>query len=109
MTKNWLDEYASDSAGNLLSVPKVKSNSLVGKKLTIKAVENQDIKGKMKPVLSFNETDNVLALNKSNASALIGKFGSSELLWIGKGIQLHIYPTTFQGQQVDGIIVIPME
>jgi hypothetical protein len=40
---------------------------------------------------------------------LIGKFGSSELLWIGKGIQLHIYPTTFQGQQVDGIIVIPME
>lgn len=106
---SWISEYAETSVGNFLSSQRVRDKNLIGKRLTIKAVEKQTIKDKVKPVLSFNETDGVLALNKSNAAMLIEKFSDSEIVWIGKAIQLHITKKTYQGQQVDGIIVIPME
>lgn len=65
--------------------------------VTIKSVELEALpteKGgeETKGVVSFNETDRGLVLNRTNAEALRAMFGAKLALWVGKRITL--YPTT---------------
>lgn len=106
----WLEDYANAPAGNFLNAKKVKDGGLVGRTLTIKSVEKQQMKdNQIKPILSFNETDGTLPLNKGNAATLIERYGSDEATWSGKNLQLIITKKQFQGQLVDGITVVPIE
>ena len=105
----WIEDYASASAmGNFLNATKVKTNNLAGKTLVIKKVDKQIIKEEAKPVVSFNDIEEILSLNKGNAAILVEAFGSDELAWAGKKIQLVLTKKQFSGAMVDGITVVPV-
>lgn len=79
--------------------------------LTIKKVEIKDIgqegATETKPILSFNETEKTLVLNKTNAGVIGAMYGDKnvDVSWIGKQIVLHVEMTTFQGKATPGIRV----
>lgn len=92
--------------GNYLSAATVKSEKLTGKPLTIKAVVSETFRENEKLVLSFDEIDKQLPLNKSNAQMLIEGFGSETDAWIGKQIMLLLTKRMFQGNSVDAVQLV---
>jgi hypothetical protein len=60
-----------------------------------------------KPVVSFHEIELPLALNKTNAAAIVKLYGSRVREWIGKRITLYATTTEMAGQTVDCIRVRP--
>lgn len=60
---------------------------------------------KEKIILSFQETDKELALNKTNAQKIAEIYGEDYTQWTGKKITLYKTLTTFRGQEVSCIRV----
>ena len=79
--------------------------------LTIRKIEIRDIgqegEKETKPVLTFDETEKTLVLNKTNANLIGAQYGDKniDVAWIGKQITLHVEQTTFQGKATPGIRV----
>ena len=102
------DVYAS--AANFLNAKTVRSGGLIGRKLTIKDIE-KDVIGqsqKEKLVISFDEIEQRLALNTTNARILAEAWGEEYKRWIGKQLMLQVTKRTFQGDIVDAIETVPM-
>lgn len=79
--------------------------------LTIRKVEIRNIgqegEQETKPVLTFDETEKTLVLNKTNANLIGSMHGEKnvDVAWVGKQITLHVEMTTFQGKATPGIRV----
>jgi hypothetical protein len=58
-----------------------------------------------KVVVEFNETDKVLPLNKTNATAIAGLYGLDTDAWINRQIMLFTMPVEFNGKMVEAIRV----
>lgn len=64
------------------------------------------VKDKKKIVLSFENTQKKLVLNKTNAMELVVKFGADYQRWSGQEITIAAVPATFEGKTVKGIRVL---
>ena len=79
--------------------------------LTIKSITMRDIgqddNKEIKPVLTFNELDKSMVLNKTNANIISSMYGDKniDVTWIGKKITLHVEMTAYQGKPTPGIRV----
>lgn len=95
--------------GSFLSAVVVKSEKLVGKPLTIKTVEAQEIgrgeNAKMKLIITFQEIDRQLVLNKTNAGIISESYGDDYSVWKNKKLFLQITKRQFQGQLMDAVSV----
>lgn len=60
-----------------------------------------------KPVIRFVGREKGLALNKTNAKAIIGMYGTETSAWAGKRIAIYATRTTFGAEEVDCIRVRP--
>jgi hypothetical protein len=96
--------------GNFVAAVELKGRDAT---VTISAVEKADLprEGSSKkdvcPVLSFAETPKKMVLNKTNASTIVGLYGSQAKEWVGKRITLYPTTTKFGGEIVDCIRVRP--
>jgi hypothetical protein len=69
-------------------------------------VQMQDINGEEKPILYFNEFEQGLVLNKTNASTISQVLNSSETKdWVGKQVVLFVATVDFQGKATEAIRV----
>jgi hypothetical protein len=69
-------------------------------------VQMQEINGDEKPILYFNEFEQGLVLNKTNASTISQVLNSSETKdWVGKQIVLFVATVDFQGKATEAIRV----
>ena len=74
--------------------------------LTITAVQPETMKdGKRKLKLEFNEDEQILLLNKTNAMIVSAAYGSDWSTWVGRKIKLRAGKTTYQSRLVDCINV----
>jgi len=96
--------------GIFLNVMTLKVEKLINKPLTITEAVVEDIGGtthsKPKIVLSLEETEKRLALNKTNAQIIKEAYGNETDEWIGKKIWLQLTKRQFQGNIVDAIEVV---
>lgn len=96
---------------NLFPSRFLKATDLEGseKPMTISGVSIEDlVDGTRKPAISFQETDRLLVLNKTNGLALATGFGKNTDQWIGKRVILFSTPVSFQNKLVDALrIKIP--
>ena len=58
---------------------------------------------KEKPILSFQNEPRVLVLNKTNGNMIKNSYGEDVNSWIGKRVELHSEPVSFQGRVVNAI------
>jgi len=74
----------------------------VGAILTIAGYEMKDIgtedDKERKPVLSFEEVDKELVLNRTNNNTLIGLFGDETDDWIGRKVKLAVVDASYRGK-----------
>lgn len=76
--------------------------------VTISGVEIKDFDDGRKAVLSFEETDKRLTLNKGNAAMVKEVCGSPNTdSWIGNTITIYGTLVEYQGKQVNGIRIRP--
>jgi len=61
--------------------------------------------GEQKPVLFFEEIEKGLVLNKTNANAISGHYGSNTEAWTGKKVALFATEVEFAGKMTLGIRV----
>lgn len=61
--------------------------------------------GSAKVVVEFNETDKVLPLNKTNATAIADLYGMDTDAWVNRQIMLFTMPVEFNGKMVQAIRV----
>jgi hypothetical protein len=74
---------------------------------TVKAVRVATLKGESKPIFSFQEDPKEWVVNKTNAAALMKKFGDVELsVLVGLKVTLASVGTSYQGEQTEGIRVV---
>ena len=73
--------------------------------LTIVSVLREDFEGDKKPIVSFQETDKELVLNRTNFTTIAHLHGQDTDSWIGEQIQLFTTEVDFRGQQVLAIRV----
>lgn len=74
---------------------------------TITAVEVRSLKGEAKPVASFAEIKSQWVINKTNIQALVKRYGNVQLSeLVGKKVMLAKVPTTYEGDQTEGIRVV---
>ena len=66
--------------------------------LTIKSVEGEKFEDREKPVLSFNETEKKLILNRTNTNTLAQLYGNETEHWPGKQIEVFTTQVDFRGQ-----------
>ena len=73
--------------------------------LTINDVTQEQVNsdGDQKWVLNFNEIDQMLSLNKTNAGTLAGLFGADSDSWIGKRISLVRQEVEYKGARTWGV------
>jgi len=70
-------------------------------RLTIANVAVEQMQdGTQKPAVSFNETQQMFVLNKTNANTLSASLGSQTEAWTGKQIELYQDTATFQGRNM---------
>ncbi len=77
-------------------------------KLTIGTVKDEELNGITKPVFYFDNSNQGLVLNKTNAQTISGAYGDETDDWTGK--EIIIYPTEidFRGERKKAIrIKIP--
>jgi hypothetical protein len=68
--------------------------------------ENLRNKERTDLVLIFHEMPYRLRLNKTNALALVDKYGRDYRQWVGRSVTLAVVPVTFQGRSVPGIRIL---
>lgn len=77
--------------------------ALVDVTLTIKKVELDELEGKKgketKALMTFQETEKALVLNKTNGTAIKAMFGRNTDAWIGK--RVSFYPANIQFEDSD--------
>jgi len=56
--------------------------------------------GTQKPAISFNETQQLFVLNKTNANTLSSTMGDQTEAWSGKQIELYQDTAAFQGRSM---------
>ena len=56
--------------------------------------------GTQKPAISFNESQQLFVLNKTNANTLSASLGSQTEAWTGKQIELYQDTAAFQGRSM---------
>lgn len=103
-----VSEVYQTKAAQFLNTQRAEELKLLNKSLTITNVDTADIKDKTKIVVAFEETDNVLVLNQTNARILAEEWGDDTDEWIGKKLQLIKVKRTFANQLVDAIQVVPL-
>lgn len=74
--------------------------------LVIASTAVSDAFDKMAVVLTFEDDERKLRLNKTNASTLAKRYGDKHATWVGKKVMLAAIPVTFKGKNVLGIRVI---
>lgn len=57
--------------------------------------------------LRLNGIDKPIALNQTNLTILIDKYGDDTDLWVNKKVILHVVKVSFNGQIVDGLQLEP--
>ena len=88
----------------------LKASDLAGKPLTltIAEVSREELDGLQKPIISFEEHDQQLALNKTNLESLVDLTRTKRMSdWVGRRITLVPEHTRFSGTSVDCIRVRP--
>jgi methyltransferase-like protein len=103
------DVYASGSENLKAEDLKEKDASLTVKGWSVKEFDEKndygDYKAK-KVILSFNETDKTLVLNKTNSYAIADFLGTEDVnVWVGATIVLYKTKTNFGGKMTDCIRV----
>jgi len=104
---NWQDVYPQ--GGNLLNTKIARELKLFNKKLKIVSVDIEQIRDKDKIVLTFEGLDKRYAINKTNAGIIADAFGDDTVNWNGEEIQLIEIRTTYQGETVPALQVVPIE
>ena len=94
----------------LLSAKNLGKKTLTGVITTIYPETIKDPKGKTedKLVLELDDDTTRIALNKGNAVALASAFGDDYTEWQGKKVKVLTQKTHFMGEQVDGLLVVPI-
>lgn len=98
--------------GNLLSAKKCSEDGLFNTKMTIKDAKLEEIGQEQKEkkiILEFEEMDDRLALNKTNAKIIAESYGNDTDNWISKKIQLVKVKRQFQGNLVDAIQTVTVD
>jgi len=95
------------TSGNWLSFERAEEEKLFDKTLTIKQAVVEDVKaGERKIVLSYEETEKQLVLNKSNANALEELFKKPKYAeWVGEKMQIIRGKALWKGKQVNSMFV----
>ncbi len=70
---------------------------------SIASVESVEFDDKEKLVLEFDECEQTLPLNKTNAMALVELYGDDTDDWTGKRVTLHRERVNYQGKLVNAI------
>lgn len=82
-------------------------SNLIGKgkkSVNMKIVHVTDDKNSRKQyALVFEETDDILYLNKTNLRSMISKFGDESQDWIGETVELHIVKVDVDGTLRAGV------
>ena len=78
--------------------------SYEGKEFTEKTKDGREYQ-KMKPILSFDETDKTMVFNKTNLESVAYAYGKEMDDWIGKSITLYPTITDMGGKKVECIRV----
>lgn len=86
----------------------VADKALVGQPLTIYDAQSEGIGEDQRVVLSFIEITEKLPLNKTNARTLAKAHGDDYHKWKDKKLSLKLVKTTFGGNEVDGVRVVPL-
>ena len=73
--------------------------------LTIAKVSRETFDDGARLVLGFAETSKLLALNKTNATAIARQHGDETDAWPGRKVRLVVLPVDYRGSQVDAIRV----
>jgi len=76
-------------------------------KVEAKELTSQGNRKTRKPVVFFEGKEKGLALNKTNAKAVAGMYGTKTEEWVGKKITLYPTQTAFGHETVDCIRVRP--
>jgi hypothetical protein len=104
-------DYTGDN-WNYLNSANIVSEKLDKTMLTIKNAEvkklGQEEEARNKIVLSFQETNKLLALNSTNSKIIAEKYGDDTDRWTGKQITLIVVKKNFAGKLVDGIQVVTL-
>ena len=103
-----IDEIYGGSGGRFLNAQLCDEMELWGKPLTIADFEIREIKDRKKLVLYFEEIDDCLVLNKTNAEIIAEAYGRIAEGWKHKQIMLKKVKRTFRGKPVDAIEVEPL-
>jgi hypothetical protein len=99
---------SDDSIDDIYTGSSLTAKDLKGRtvKLTIKTVVSKRFDdGGVKLILSFEETDRTLVLNKTNAKRIAESHGKVWTRWDGKVIKIHPERVEFKGDIVDAIRV----
>ena len=85
----------------------LKSQDLDGddRTLTIKSLERKEFDDGLKPVLSFEEIDKRLILNRTNFKTIEELHGANTAGWIGQHIALYATEVDFRGNSTLAIRV----
>ena len=101
--------YKGSEGGRFLNTTICDEKELWETTLTVKAVELREINDREKLVVHFEEMDDVLVLNKTNALILADSFGEEAELWEGKQLMLRKVKRQFRGKPIDAIEVVPCQ
>ena len=102
------DIYGGEG-GRFLNAAICDEEGLWGQKLTISGTEVRTIRDREKIVVSFEEIEDLLVLNATNAKILAECYGDDTDDWIGKRISLKKVKRNFRGKPVDAIEVECLE
>jgi len=93
------------SGERFLNTEGCSKQKLWGKKLTVTGVSLREIRERQKICLKFQEINDILILNKTNATILADKWGADASLWVGKQLKLRKTKRQFAGKPIDAIEV----
>ena len=102
-------EIYGGESGRFLNARICDEEGLWNTALTIVEAEVRTIRDREKIVISFEEIEDVLVLNATNARILAEAYGDDTDDWKGKRVSLRKVKRTFQGKLVDAIEVEPLE
>ena len=71
-------------------------------------MEKMDDDGKMKPVMSFHNTQKGLPINATNWDNMASVYGDESGGWIGKQVELYTEATRMMGQPTRGVRIRPV-